>query len=74
MSASHSPRVEVTRSFQQVATILLSLFVLMAGNLLAGQSASPTDLQFHKFQPEVSPEQAASGGPSQGTHTPTELV
>ena len=67
MSASPSPRIEVTRWFPQVATILLSLFVLMAGNLLAGQSASPTDLQFHKFQPKVSPEQAASGAPGQGT-------
>src|SRR5580704_14880979 len=67
MSASPSPRIDVTRSFPQVATILLSLFVLMAGNLLAGQSASPTDLQFHKFQPKVSPEQAASGAPGQGT-------
>ena len=33
----------------------------------AGQTASPTDLQFHKFQPKVSPEQATSGAPSQGT-------
>jgi hypothetical protein len=66
VSAPPSPSVISTRSLLRVATILLTLFVLMTGNLLAGQSASPTDLQFHKFQPKVS-EQAASSAPSQGT-------
>ncbi len=65
MSASRGPSVISARSLLRVATILLCLFDLMAGNLLAGQSASPTDLQFHKFQPKVSPEQAAVGAPSQ---------
>jgi hypothetical protein len=67
MSACSARCVKNSRSFQQVATILVSVFVLMAGNFLVGQTASPTDLQFHKFQPKVSPEQAASGAPSQGT-------
>ncbi len=55
------------RCVKPVATILVSVSVLMAGNLLAGQTASPTDIQFHKFQPAVSPEEATSGAPSQGT-------
>jgi hypothetical protein len=41
------------------ATAILTLFVLMASHLLAGQTAKPTDLEFHKFQPKVSPEKAS---------------
>jgi CheY-like chemotaxis protein len=40
------------------ATILVGVFVLMAGGVLVGQTAAPTDLKFHKFQPKVAPEQA----------------
>jgi len=46
-------------------TFFAGVFVLMAGSLLAGQTATPTDLQFHKFQPKVAPERAASDPCSQ---------
>jgi hypothetical protein len=54
---------ENTRCFQSVATILV--FVLMAGSVLAGQTATPTDLRFHKFQPKVAPGQESPGAGSQ---------
>ncbi|MGA8439026.1 MAG: S8 family serine peptidase [Candidatus Sulfotelmatobacter sp.] len=53
------------RSFERVTAILVSLFVLMASNTLAGQTATPTDLRFHKFQPKVAPEQQVSGARNQ---------
>ena len=53
--------------FRFFATAVLP-FLLLAGNVrLAGQTAKPaaTDLQFHKFQPKVAPEQAASASRDQ---------
>jgi hypothetical protein len=67
MSASFRPCEKKTHSFQQPATILVSVFVLMAGGILAGQTATPTDLKFHKFQPKVAPEQPASSANTQVT-------
>lgn len=56
------------RSVGLVATILLLLFVLTQSIPLAGQTAksAATDLQFHKFQPKVAPDQAVSPGTNQG--------
>jgi Subtilase family len=65
MSASVTRCTEYPGSFDQVTTILLTIFVLMASHILTGQTASPTDLQFHKFQPKVAPEQQASGAATQ---------
>jgi hypothetical protein len=50
-----------------VATILLVLFVLAASVFLSGQSAKDTgtDLQFHKFQPKVTPDEAVVGDSAQ---------
>ncbi len=58
MSAS-AFRCTETRSFARITT-LASIFVLVTSSVLAGQTVAPTDLQFHKFQPKVSPEQASS--------------
>ena len=65
--SAFTPCAKNTRAFQQVTTILVSIFILTASNILAGQTPTPTDLRFHKFQPKVSPERAASGIPNQGT-------
>jgi hypothetical protein len=65
MSASLDRCVKKIRSFQQGATILVGVFVLMAGSVLVGQTATPTDLKFHKLQPKVAPEEAASSTNSQ---------
>src|SRR5579863_9015811 len=49
-----------TSSHERVTPILRNIFVLIAvltaGNVLTAQTASPTDLQFHKFQPQMAPE------------------
>ncbi|MHB8217734.1 MAG: S8 family serine peptidase [Candidatus Sulfotelmatobacter sp.] len=65
MSASLDRCVKKTRSIQQDATILVGVFVLVAGSVLVGQTSTPTDLKFHKFQPKVAPEEAASSTNSQ---------
>lgn len=67
MSASGTPWVKNTGSFEYGKTILVGVFLLMAASLLVGQTPTPTDLQFHKFQPKVAPERAASGTQSQAT-------
>ena len=64
MSASVRRRLQKTRSCEQVRTILVGICVLVSVNLLAGQTS--TDLQFHKFQPKVSPEKQALSLPNLG--------
>jgi len=46
------------RSLGPFVMAWLAVFVLLAGIPLAGQTATTTDLQFHKFQPKVAPERA----------------
>ncbi|MGA9391889.1 MAG: S8 family serine peptidase [Candidatus Sulfotelmatobacter sp.] len=53
-----------------VTGTLVSIFVLLASSILAGQTPKPTDLQFHKFQPKVAPERQVAGAPGQGTILP----
>jgi hypothetical protein len=55
------------RSFGRASFILLALFVSILSSPVAAQTAKPTDLEFHKFQPKVAPEQAYAGALTQGT-------
>jgi hypothetical protein len=54
------------RSKGRITIISLAFLVLMASSPLAGQSSKTTDLQFHKFQPRVAPDLAASAASNQG--------
>ena len=54
-------------SFTRAVTTIAVISVLMASSVVAAQTAKPTDLEFHKFQPTVAPERAYAGVPAQGT-------
>ena len=66
MSASATHCKNKARSFQPVTVILVVVFVLIFNNTLAAQTATPTDLRFHKFLPKVAPGQMAQGAANQG--------
>jgi hypothetical protein len=57
----------VPRCSDSVGTILTVLFVLIASISLSGQSAkgNGTDLQFHKFQPDVAPDRTVAASNAQ---------
>lgn len=55
---------ESPRPKGRITPVFLTFFVLLTSSLLTGQTA--TDLQFHKFQPRVSPEQADARSQEQG--------
>lgn len=43
----------------RITPVFLILFILITCSVLAAQAPTATDLQFHKFRPKVTPEQAA---------------
>jgi hypothetical protein len=59
-------RFKRVRLLRPIVTVLLAVVAILSSPL-AAQTAKSTDLQFHKFQPKVAPEQAVSGMPSKGT-------
>ena len=52
-------------SIRRVTSRILLLFVLLANSLLFGQNPAGTDLQFHKFQPNVAPEKPGPAAANQ---------
>ncbi len=54
-------------SIGPLVTVFLAWFVLLGASVLAGQTATTTDLQFRKFQPARALKQAALAVPVKGT-------
>lgn len=59
----------VKRTHCAVGLIAMLVLVLSITSPLAGQSERTTDLQFHKFQPPVAPEEIAGADANQGKPT-----
>jgi signal transduction histidine kinase/CheY-like chemotaxis protein len=62
-SVPHGKYSDEPVSIGPLVTVFLALFVLLGTSVLAGQTATTTELQFRKFQPERPPEQAATVPP-----------
>ncbi len=55
------------RTNGRITRVFLAFLIVIASSSLVGQNPQTTDLQFHKFQPRVTPDHAVSATSNRGT-------